>query len=218
MEKMIVDLTYEEFKDYPKFDGLYKLCYIDNIEEEIYEYDEESQKIINSVEFSWHNESKAFDGVSPRLHMTSQPNPFYKKRQYEYFAYFTSCSINDQWGDDWDDSPYQDNAGEPYDDIHDNSIFESISKYTVSYQNDYDVLRVRFVIKSYFCKFALDFANLSVIDINKGAAAWIFEPGNSNQLKSIAIYGGCTAEEFIKNIDIIATYYPGWIDEDDEDD
>lgn len=29
-------------------------------------------------------------------------------------AYFTTCPLNRQWGDDWDDAPYEHNAGPPY--------------------------------------------------------------------------------------------------------
>ena len=32
------------------------------------------------------------------------------------FAYFTSISLSLQWGDDWDDAPYEQNAGQPYGD------------------------------------------------------------------------------------------------------
>ena len=30
------------------------------------------------------------------------------------FAYFTTQPLAKQWGDDWDDAPYEHNAGEPY--------------------------------------------------------------------------------------------------------
>lgn len=30
------------------------------------------------------------------------------------FAYFTSNPLDEEWGDDWDDAPYDCNAGEPY--------------------------------------------------------------------------------------------------------
>ena len=30
-------------------------------------------------------------------------------------AYFTTCPLDRQWGDDWNDKPYDYNAGEPYD-------------------------------------------------------------------------------------------------------
>ncbi len=31
-------------------------------------------------------------------------------------AYFTTQNIKEQWGDDWNDAPYEHNAGKPYDD------------------------------------------------------------------------------------------------------
>lgn len=30
------------------------------------------------------------------------------------WAYFTTLALADQWGDDWDDAPYEHNAGTPY--------------------------------------------------------------------------------------------------------
>jgi hypothetical protein len=30
------------------------------------------------------------------------------------FAYFTNVELDKQWGDDWDDAPYEHNAGSPY--------------------------------------------------------------------------------------------------------
>lgn len=29
-------------------------------------------------------------------------------------AYFTTCPLDQQWGDDWDDAPYEYNAEQPY--------------------------------------------------------------------------------------------------------
>jgi hypothetical protein len=31
-----------------------------------------------------------------------------------WYAYFTTRSVQEQWGDDWDDAPYEHNAGTPY--------------------------------------------------------------------------------------------------------
>lgn len=33
------------------------------------------------------------------------------------WAYFTTRPLNKQWGDDWDDAPYEHNAGRPYTDL-----------------------------------------------------------------------------------------------------
>lgn len=30
------------------------------------------------------------------------------------WAYFTTCPLDKQWGDDWNDAPYEHNAGRPY--------------------------------------------------------------------------------------------------------
>jgi hypothetical protein len=30
------------------------------------------------------------------------------------FAYFTTKEVSEQWGDDWNDAPYEHNAGKPY--------------------------------------------------------------------------------------------------------
>lgn len=35
---------------------------------------------------------------------------------YKGVAYFTSLPLSEQWGDDWDDAPYEHNSGEPYED------------------------------------------------------------------------------------------------------
>lgn len=32
----------------------------------------------------------------------------------DHTAYFTTQELSEQWGDDWDDAPYEHNAGRPY--------------------------------------------------------------------------------------------------------
>ena len=32
----------------------------------------------------------------------------------EQWAWFTTCPLEKQWGDDWNDAPYEHNAGDPY--------------------------------------------------------------------------------------------------------
>lgn len=41
----------------------------------------------------------------------SEPVLCYVRDQW---AYFTTRPLADQWGDDWDDAPYEHNAGAPY--------------------------------------------------------------------------------------------------------
>lgn len=37
------------------------------------------------------------------------------------WAYFTTQALDEQWGDDWDDAPYESNAGHPYEPCWHNS-------------------------------------------------------------------------------------------------
>ena len=213
---MIISLTYEEFKKSPLFNGLFKLCYIDKISDTIYGYSEESQKIIDDPQFSWKVENEEWQKTrGSRLNYIELPNPEYDKNNSTIYAFFTSISLKEQWGDDWDDYPYNCNAGEPYDDISDtetstklnNSVF-SIS----NYRYPYDILKVRMNIHSWDVKLAEDIVeNISIRDINAGAVAWIFySPSFRLNKTPVCIHAGCTAEEFIKKIELIESQSTEW--------
>lgn len=93
------------------------------------------------------------------------------------FAYFSYKDPKDVWGDDWDDAPYEHNAGLPYDfDLR------------VAYDGDWDQP----------CNGHLN-SPWSVQDINNGGAFWLrsrrFKTG-----KPIFILAGTTLDEFIKTI------------------
>lgn len=110
-------------------------------------------------------------------------------------AWFTN-NFEKQWGDDWDDAPYEHNAGEPYDywseliedneDIFKRKYKHHNIKHKVLYfeTGDWDEQRP--------CG---DFFNspYSVEDINKKAVAWIYT-------ENYAIFAGTTYENFIKTI------------------
>lgn len=69
-------------------------------------------------------------------------------------------------GDDWNDKPYEINAGEPYDDYQDED-----GKYY-----DIDLVEVYFELPNYHSYLPCDGylnSTYSVEDINKGAIAWI---------------------------------------------
>ena len=96
------------------------------------------------------------------------------------FAYFTTQPLDEQWGDDWDDAPYEHNAGEPY------------TAYRP--EDDWEIIKVAFdgnlvepsegSLNSFF----------SVKQINQKHIAWLRDIyGNSG----VAIHAGTTIEEFI---------------------
>ena len=82
-----------------------------------------------------------------------------------YKAYFTN-NFKEQWGDDWDDKPYEHNAEEPY-----THYFKDNIEYPI------DIIGVYFEPRGYnYPLLPCDgYTNspYSVEDINKGAIAWI---------------------------------------------
>ena len=95
--------------------------------------------------------------------------------------YFTD-NFENQWGDDWDDSPYEHNAGEPYEIIDGED----------SKQDGYGHIR-RFAFTPHWnwktpCYGTIN-SPYSVRDINSGAMAWLYSNGAGS------LNGGATIDE-----------------------
>lgn len=97
-------------------------------------------------------------------------------------AHFTRKELHEQWGDDWDDVPYEHNAGEPY------------------YDDKDDILRVYFEAWEYK-EPQEDFYNspYSVMAINNKEVPWLRARFFESKLEPI--YAGCSIEKFIKLIE-----------------
>lgn len=91
------------------------------------------------------------------------------------WAYFTTKTLTEQTGDDWNDVPYEHNAGSPYDDGCITKIAFELGWETPS-----------------------DLANgnsrYSVDDINMGAVAWLTDTWDHKGV----ITAGCPLSEFKK--------------------
>lgn len=95
------------------------------------------------------------------------------------FAYFTRKELDKQWGDDWDDAPYEHNAGCPY------------------YDNENEILMVAYCADLQTPCEGFYNSPYSVRNINCGAVAWLYDRyGDSN----VAIHAGCGVEEFINKV------------------
>lgn len=172
----------------------YKLCYVDSISPTYHDYDEETIKMIQSPEYqeykkkkkAWYDEyfkvhhsmsgstSSEWDRINNynwKYGYKDYPTPDYEEG-YTHYLYFTS-NLNNQWGDDWDDAPYEYNAEVPY--THKTNVL---------------IIRVR-LPKSGLYLPSSRFANspFSVRDINKGAIPWIFI---DNEKYSLYLMGGET--------------------------
>ena len=101
-------------------------------------------------------------------------------------AYFTD-DFEHQWGDDWNDAPYEHNAGEPYDSWYDDDHKE----------HKINIYKVYFEIEDYWRGYepcsGTDNSRYTVEQINKGAIAWI-------KTDDFFIKAGTTYKEFVEII------------------
>ena len=190
-----------------------KLCYIDEIDKTYYDYTPEAKAYRETDEWKEQNRLReekfhkerfmSLDdpefGPSNRILMRGSecqyyPNPEYIPGKQEYWAYFTPIEIKKQWGDDWDDRPYEHNAEAPYDDYYegDERIETEIVMvpFNIPYDNGFDI------------RFPRDWGEynspFTVQDINSGAVAWIYDSWTKT-----SIHAGCTPKEFMDKINKI---------------
>jgi hypothetical protein len=99
------------------------------------------------------------------------------------WAYFTTCPLDKQWGDDWNDAPYEHNAGEPYA-WHQYMAERGLDKY--------DVFRVAFDGNlDTPCEGKCN-SEWSVEDINGGAVPWLTSLDGD-----VKIMAGTTYADFV---------------------
>lgn len=199
-------ITSENLEKVPSEYLFFELCYVSNIPESYEDYDEETKRMMKSSEYQeyrikkskWYDEYfKTHHGITLaaiedwdrnngykwRYNYTTYPVPEYAAG-YTHYLYFTS-NLAKQWGDDWNDAPYDCNAGEPYDD-----------KCTV--------IRVPVCLdcEKYFVKLPLDYGYncpFSVQDINAQAVAWIYLHNWKTSVR-ISILAGDNVQEVINKL------------------
>lgn len=102
------------------------------------------------------------------------------------WAYFTNQPLKDQWGDDWDDAPYEHNAGEPYE----YGVYDDKSK-----RQPFTITKVAYTGHLEAPEeYSGPNSRYSVEMINAGAVAWLVSPSWDD--KNIAIPAGTSLEDF----------------------
>lgn len=106
-------------------------------------------------------------------------------------AYFTS-NFEKQWGDDWDDVPYECNAGEPYGTwselIEENAVKRKYKHHPIYIETLY------FETNDWTERKPCDVGRFSVENINKRNVAWV-------ATDKFCIQAGTTMKDFIKTIE-----------------
>ncbi len=216
----IVKTIKEAKKEFKKSNKTYKLCYVNEIPRTTYGYRPEIEEKYKFLKGLSYDEYKNISWRYPEYRMEELPNPEYIKGEREYYAYFTPIPLEEQWGDDWNDAPYEHNAEIPYDDIvtktHNRNGLEIVDE-----REFYDIIQIPFAIRSYSYKLPRDYgyynSPFSVDMINSGAVAWIYDPADGKMKNMTAINAGCTIYEFLKKLERIKKCNPDFKLSDDDD-
>ena len=116
--------------------------------------------------------------------MTNEPVLCYISNN---FAYFTTRALSKQWGDDWDDAPYEHNAGTPYGPHNEDEHWE-IKVVAYKHPNYATPGESRGANSGY-----------SVEMINRKNVAWLADYWTRNSTLP-PIFAGTTMSEFIRMI------------------
>lgn len=233
---MMYNLQISELTDEQK--NNFVLCYVESIPATYNDYDEETYEMINSDEYKEYKRLKEewYKEYFKEHHSMSSNTSFewdrangyrwyYNYKDYDnpdyvngnqYYLYFTN-NMNKQWGDDWDDVPYEHNAEVPYSDDTDiicipvSFEFLKIQKLLEDKNIDpiaYEELNTRYPnIFNYDIKEPKDYAYsgnspFSVDMINAQAIPWLWI--NNWEPKKIqnatAIFAGETINEVLNKI------------------
>ena len=99
-------------------------------------------------------------------------------------AWFTTQSLSKQWGDDWNDAPYQHNAGDPYPWSERYDGAKGVARW--------DLYTVLFACPS--TRQPCGFGNHTVEEINRGRTMpWVMGNG-------VALFAGTPVSEFVRVI------------------
>ena len=203
----------------------YKLCYIDSIAETYRDYTPDAkayretdewkeQHRLREEKFQREGHMSSYDPQFGFMHnpvldrgseIQDYPNPEFIPGEQEYYAYFTPIDLSDQWGDDWDDAPYEYNAGVPSDSEKDKD----------GEWKEYEIIKVPFYVRfdGWNVKQPRDWggsnSQFCVRDINAGAIAWIYAKGEERKTcDGIAVHAGMNPLEFIDRVQKINKLYP----------
>lgn len=127
--------------------------------------------------------------------------------------YFTEQDLDKQWGDDWDDAPYEHNAGIPYED--DYSEPEQGVENGVGIYPKINIFKIFIEPEDWKIHFITPRTGTlnspySVKDINKGTVPWLVIKKDNEVLEKVM--AGTTYDEFLflnnKNRNPIKIYEP----------
>jgi hypothetical protein len=104
---------------------------------------------------------------------------------YHYRAFFTTAPLEKQWGDDWDDAPFEHNAETPYRDTRAGGA--------------HDIYLIRLSADLVMPSHGVLNSEYSVEAINRGDVPWLqSSPGSRDELR---IWAGTPITKFVRILD-----------------
>ncbi len=103
------------------------------------------------------------------------------------WLFFTTCPLDKQWGDDWDDAPYEHNAGRPYE-WDEYMLKDGCTPYVIyklAYEGPYEAP----------CDRANGNSHFSVEQINQRQIAWLLPRSWNNKQHVVPVFAGETMSE-----------------------
>lgn len=107
------------------------------------------------------------------------------------FAWFTSIPLELQWGDDWDDAPYEHNAGDPYSEHKEDGKYVPHDLVKVAWDGPWSTP----------ADLAGSNSSWSVQGINVGCVAWLVPDVWDRKPQVKPVPAGATLLQFIREIE-----------------
>ncbi len=107
------------------------------------------------------------------------------------FAWFTSIPLESQWGDDWNDAPYEHNAGDPYNEHKEDGKYLPHHLVKVAWDGPWSTP----------ADLAGSNSAWSVQGINRGCVAWLVPDGWGSKDDSRPIHAGTSLTSFIEAVE-----------------
>lgn len=193
----------------------YKLCYVDSIPQTVFDYRPEIREKYKDIIGLPYEEYFEEQWKHPDMRYEDLPNPEYVAGEQELFAYFTPKDLAEQWGDDWNDIPYEHNAEMPYDDVVVETKITESGMCVASKVEHYDIVVVLCCVKSNNYMLPKDYgyggnSPFSVDMIDGGAVAWIYDPADGKIGNMTSIHAGCGLESFVNALGRIEENNPNY--------
>ena len=212
----------------------YRLCFVSEIPMTFSDITPETAQMYRSPEYlkykdmlhKWMDEqfAKGLSISNRDIEDWDMEHNFFGKFKHEYCEYksqewvegnthfmFFTDNLSEQWGDDWDDAPYEYNAGWPYNDVTDLICIPVSIIYSHIYREneENDLPGISEMFKNYnncVLNNPSDYgynSPFSVDMINHSAVPWLWlaKYDRNSLLEAVAINGGDTVVKVLASVD-----------------